>query len=171
MKFWSLMTPFSFSVSHSVMLEQWIFNAFNIVLLNATIGFLTGRRNFTVCDILCRVIWSTLDTHTPTKTKSTYWVHLPFSKVLSSSTTYCFRTRKKRGGRDCIGYKDRAVGYGGILWNPLESQALMGLIPLSTYKHYKDSTLPLTTQVSFMLCMRLFHCFLNPKSKLGFCDI
>lgn len=57
------LATFSFSVRHSVMLEQWIFNALNTVLLNATIGFLTGRSSFTVCDILCRVIWSTLDTH------------------------------------------------------------------------------------------------------------
>ncbi len=148
-----------------------------LTLLNVTIGFLTGRSSLqyvTSCAGWFEVHWT--HTHTHPQTKSTYWVHLPFSEVLSSSTTYCFRTRKKHGGWDCFGYRGRAVGYGGLFWHPLESQALLGLSPLSTYDHNKGTASPLTTHVSFTFCMRLFHsvliliCFLvcSHSSKMLF---
>lgn len=164
--FKTLLATFSFSVSHSVMLEQWVFNILLNVIVNT--GFLKRRGSSTVCDILCRVIWSTLDTHTPTETKSTYRVHLPFSEVLSSSTTYCFRTRKQRGGRNCISYKERAAGYGGILWNPLESQALMGLILLSIQQGQLSTTHKLQHKSPFCLnpylCLSMVEkCFLKTQ--------
>jgi len=139
---WPILATFSFSWA-----TVWCLNneygmplpLFYWMWLNVTKCFLTGRRHFTVCVILWRVIWSTLDTHLR-RPKA----HIEFTLLSVRSWAH----------QHPIVLEQESILDGEIilaierLWNTLKSKALVGLIPLSIYKHNKDTK---------SLHMRLFH--------------